>query len=151
VRIIVDSHLRTPVTAKVLPKKQGPRTIIATTGSATAERAEALETAGAEVWRLPTVAGRVSLAALAMRLGEESLHAVLVEGGGQMHASLLAAGLATDLQLFIAPKIVGGPAPTWVGGQGLARLADAHPFRFVGAPRQIGDDLLVRAVALPPA
>ncbi len=146
VRIVVDSELRTPPNAKVLPGRRGPRTIIATTESGPASRARALEAAGAEVWRFPATRGKVSLGALASRLVEDNIQSVLVEGGGQIHAALLAEGLATDLQLFIAPRIVGGPAPSWVGGDGIAKLADAWRLHFVGEPQRLGEDLLVRAV-----
>lgn len=146
VRVVVDSDLRTPPAAKLLPRKKGARTIIATTERASRTRAAALQKQGAEIWHLPEHKGHVSLAALAGKLAEESLQSVLVEGGGEVHAALLAADLATDLQLFVAPVIVGGPAPSWVGGTGVPKLSQAHRFRFVGEPRQVGGDLLVRAV-----
>lgn len=146
VRIVVDTQLRTPTTARALPKAGGPRTIIATTESASARRASALEQAGAEIWRFPATRGKVSLGALSYQLAEENLVSVLVEGGGQIHAALLAEGLATDILLFIAPRVVGGAAPSWIGGAGVAKLADAWQLEFVGEPRRFGDDLLVRAV-----
>ena len=146
VRIVIDSDLRTPLAAKLLPRKSGPRTIIATTDSAPERAARALATAGAEVWRFPASGGKVSLDALAQRLAEESLYSVLVEGGGQVHAALLADGLATELQLFVAPRIVGGPSPSWVGGAGIASLAEAWQLQFVGEPQRLGEDLLLRAV-----
>jgi len=144
VRVVVDSQLRTPVTAKVL---QGdPRTIIATTERASQKREAALVAAGAEVWRFPGQRSQVPLRALGERLAEESLLAVLVEGGGLIHASVLRAGVATDGQLFIAAKLVGGPAPSWVGGEGIGALADAWQLELVGEPRRVGKDLLVRAL-----
>jgi diaminohydroxyphosphoribosylaminopyrimidine deaminase/5-amino-6-(5-phosphoribosylamino)uracil reductase len=146
VRVVVDSKLRTPATAKLLPRKGGTRTIVATTQAAPASRERALTRAGAEIWRMPADRGRVALEPLARRLADEDLHSVLVEGGGKLHASLIASSLATDLQLFIAPIIVGGPAPTWVGGSGVTHLEQAHRFRFVGEVRTFGGDLLVRAV-----
>jgi diaminohydroxyphosphoribosylaminopyrimidine deaminase/5-amino-6-(5-phosphoribosylamino)uracil reductase len=147
VRIVVDSALRTPLEAKVLPgKAKGPRTIIATTLDADERAEKALVARGAEVWRFAAHDRRVPLDALATRLAEENLMSVLVEGGAEVHASLLASGLASDVQLFVAPKIVGGPAPGWVGGDGVALLGSAYQLAFVGEPRRIGDDLLLRAV-----
>jgi diaminohydroxyphosphoribosylaminopyrimidine deaminase/5-amino-6-(5-phosphoribosylamino)uracil reductase len=87
----------------------------------------------------------VPLHALASRLGEEGILSVLVEGGGQIHASLLAAELATDVQLFLAPLIVGGPAPSWVGGAGVSKLSSAWRLQFIGSPQRVGDDLLICA------
>lgn len=146
-RIVVDSKLRTPASARLLPRKRGPRTIIATTAKAPAGAERALTKAGAVVWRLPAGKdGRVPMKTLARRLGEEGILSVLVEGGGQIHASLLAADLADEVVLYIAPRIVGGPAPSWVGGVGVARLAAAYGFAYDGAPVQVGNDLKVRLV-----
>lgn len=148
VRVVLDSQLRTPPRAKLLPGARGPRTIIATTNKAPAAREAALVKAGAEVWRLPASrgTGRVALPALARRLGEAGILSVLVEGGGDVHAALLAEDLADELVLYIAPKVVGGPARSWVGGRGIATLAAAHGFQFLGAPSFAGDDLMLRAV-----
>ena len=52
---------------------------------------------------------------------------MLVEGGGEVHAYLLEQRLADELVLYIAPKVVGGPAKSWVGGKGLASIAAARP------------------------
>jgi diaminohydroxyphosphoribosylaminopyrimidine deaminase/5-amino-6-(5-phosphoribosylamino)uracil reductase len=97
------------------------------------------------VWRFPSRDRRVPLDRLARRLGDEGMTSVLVEGGGEIHASLLAARLADELVLYVAPRVVGGPAPSWVGGEGVATLGAAHGFRITGA-KQIGEDLRVTAV-----
>jgi diaminohydroxyphosphoribosylaminopyrimidine deaminase/5-amino-6-(5-phosphoribosylamino)uracil reductase len=144
IRVIVDSELRTPVRAKALAK--GARRIVATTDAATVQRERAVVRTGAEVWRFPVKSGGVPLDHLARALAEQGITSVFVEGGGQIHASLLAAGLADELVLYVAPKVVGGPAPSWVGGDGIGALAQAHGFRFVGAPVQIGEDLRITAV-----
>ncbi len=145
-RIVIDSRLRTPPRAALLPKRTGPRTIIATTDDAPAAKEKALVRAGAEVWRFKARRGQVPLDKLARRLGDEDLTSVLVEGGGEVHASFFAAGLADELVLYVAPKIVGGPAPSWVGGKGIATLEAAHGLRFVGAPVQLGNDLKLTAL-----
>jgi diaminohydroxyphosphoribosylaminopyrimidine deaminase/5-amino-6-(5-phosphoribosylamino)uracil reductase len=69
---------------------------------------------------------------------------VLVEGGGEVHASFLNAGLVDRVAIFIAPRLLGGrAAPGTVGGPGLA-LADAVRLERL-AVRPVGDDLLVEA------
>src|SRR5690606_23603042 len=123
---------------RLLPRRGGPRTIIATSRAAPPRKARALEKAGAEVWRFPARGrGRIALERFARALGDAGITSVLVEGGGRVHASLLEAGLGDELVLFVAPKVVGGPAPSWVGGKGIAALAAAYRFRFAGAPRQL--------------
>ena len=74
---------------------------------------------------------------------------MLVEGGGEIHAYLLARRLADELVIYIAPKVVGGPAKSWVGGKGLASLTSAHKFVFDGNPVDLGGDLRLTAVAVP--
>jgi diaminohydroxyphosphoribosylaminopyrimidine deaminase/5-amino-6-(5-phosphoribosylamino)uracil reductase len=151
VRVIVDSQLRTPPTARLWPC--GPRTIVACASDAPTDRSATLAAAGAEVWRIAPdprsggakAAGRVDLAALARQLAGAGLLAVLVEGGGQIHADLLARGLADELVIYLAPKIVGGPAKSWVGGDGLASLAAAYAFVFDGAPVALGSDFRITA------
>lgn len=146
VRVVVDSMLRTPPSSKLLPRQKGPRTIIATTSRAPGARETALVEAGAEVWRFDARTRRVPLKPLAAELADQGILSVLVEGGGEVHASLLASGLADEVVLYIAPKLVGGPAPSWVGGKGIRKLADAYGLVFEGPPVQVGEDLKIRAV-----
>jgi diaminohydroxyphosphoribosylaminopyrimidine deaminase / 5-amino-6-(5-phosphoribosylamino)uracil reductase len=150
-RIVLDGKLRTPATAHLLPKRKGPRTIIATTEDAPEAKAKALVKAGAEVWRFPARRnGHVPLDRLARELGDQNITSVLVEGGGEVHDSFLQYGFADELVIYIAPKVVGGPAPSWVGGRGIATLQAAHRLEFVGEPVQLGDDLKLTAVRRPP-
>ena len=150
IRVVVDSALRTPHRSLLLPARAGgpsTRTIIATTAKASAKAERALVAAGAEVWRLSaTKDGRVHLGQLGRKLGAAGVMSVLVEGGGELHASLLAANLADELYLYVAPIIVGGAAPGWVGGHGVAKLAAAHGFAWASAPVQQGPDLRLHLV-----
>jgi diaminohydroxyphosphoribosylaminopyrimidine deaminase/5-amino-6-(5-phosphoribosylamino)uracil reductase len=150
VRIVVDSKLRTPPEANVLRGKQGPRTILACGRDTPATREAALVARGAEVWRLPTHRnGRVDLYALAHKLGEAGFTSVLVEGGGEIHAYMLDRGLADEIVIYMAPKVVGGPAKSWVGGKGLASLPSAHKFLFDGEPVRLDGDLRLTFVPAP--
>jgi diaminohydroxyphosphoribosylaminopyrimidine deaminase/5-amino-6-(5-phosphoribosylamino)uracil reductase len=146
VRIVVDSRLRTPPRARLLPGARGVRTILATTAAAPAARERRLVAAGAEVWRIPGRGRRVDLRRLATRLAAAGLTSVLVEGGGEVHAAMLAADLADTLCLYVAPMVVGGPAPSWVGGRGQRALALAHRFVFDGPAIPVGDDLRLTAL-----
>jgi diaminohydroxyphosphoribosylaminopyrimidine deaminase/5-amino-6-(5-phosphoribosylamino)uracil reductase len=149
-RIVLDGQLRTPTDAHLLPGRKGPRTIIVATVRAPAARERALVRAGAEVWRLGAhVGGRIRLHELASRLGREGITSVLVEGGGEVHASFLDARYGDEVILYIAPKVVGGPAPSWVGGKGLGTLAAAHRFVLAGEPARVGEDLRLRMVRSP--
>lgn len=151
-RIVVDSRLRTPPDARVLPGRSGPRTVVVCGRDAPAAREAALAGRGAEVWRLPGHRnGRVDLRALARKLGKAGITSVLVEGGGEVHAYMLEHGLADELVLYIAPKVVGGPARSWVGGEGVASLRAAHRFVPDGDPVRLDGDLRLTFVPAPAA
>ena len=132
VRVILDSRLRTPLASHVL---SGGRTIVATC-------AQTGELPGAELWRFS--GAQVPLPELAVRLADAGLLSVLVEGGAQVHASLLGSGLADELVLYLAPLVLGGTALPWVGGTSVATLAAAHRFRFTSLAK-LGDDLRLTA------
>ena len=148
IRIIVDSRLRTPPQARILPANTASeaRVVIATTDRAARARQRRLESAGAEVWRIGT-GPRVDLSALAARLHESEIISVLAEGGGQLHGSLIEAGIADEIILYVAPIAVGGDSPLWMAGRGVDSLVDARRFRFVGPPSRLGDDLMLVARA----
>jgi diaminohydroxyphosphoribosylaminopyrimidine deaminase/5-amino-6-(5-phosphoribosylamino)uracil reductase len=149
-RIVLDGQLRTPVNAHLLPKRRGPRTIIACAEKAPAAKERALVARGAEVWRCKTHRnGKIDLHELGKRLGEANIQSVLVEGGGEVHAYLLEQRLADELVLYVAPKVVGGPAKSWVGGKGLASIAAAHRFVFDGTPVALDGDWRFTAVPAP--
>ena len=150
IRIVIDTQLRTPPDAHLLPRKTGPRTILVCGPQAPATREAALIAKGAEVWRFKTHRnGRIDLRPLATKLGDAGILSVLVEGGGEIHAYLLAHDLADELVLYVAPKVVGGPAKSWVGGKGLASLTSAHKFVFDGDPVNLAGDLRFTAVPAP--
>lgn len=105
--VVVDSHLRLPVTARLL---QTPRRAwVATTEAAPPERQQALEAADVGVLRLPaTETGQVDLAPLLQRLGEMGIRSLMVEGGPTVLTSFLAARLAHYAVVTVAPIFVGG-------------------------------------------
>jgi diaminohydroxyphosphoribosylaminopyrimidine deaminase / 5-amino-6-(5-phosphoribosylamino)uracil reductase len=78
-------------------------------------------------------------------LGEAGLTSVLVEGGGEIHNYFLERRLADELVIYIAPKVVGGPAKSWVGGKGIATLKSAHQFVFDDTTANLGGDLRITA------
>jgi diaminohydroxyphosphoribosylaminopyrimidine deaminase/5-amino-6-(5-phosphoribosylamino)uracil reductase len=146
-RVILDSRLRTPLTAQVvrLAGEDG-RTILATTEDADPAHRAALEMRGCRLLTCEAVGGRVDLADLLRRLGTRGdMVGVLVEGGGQLAASLLAQHLADRWLAFIAPKVVGGDnAPGPLGGLGVAEMADARAVTFRQV-RRCGPDIVIDA------
>ncbi len=124
-KIIVDSSARTPLSSKLL-QKHASRTIIATTLKASHSKIHALEKAGASVLVLPERKGRVDLKTLFKKIGKMGISSLLVEGGGELTASVLQEKLADRLFLFYAPILIGGRnAPTFFEGDGIKDLKKA--------------------------
>ena len=81
--------------------------------------------------------------ALINELTKRKLDSVLVEGGATLHAAMLEAGLCDLLQIYIAPKIIGGTdARPVIGGKGVSRVTDAYMFSAPEITR-FGDDILL--------
>jgi diaminohydroxyphosphoribosylaminopyrimidine deaminase/5-amino-6-(5-phosphoribosylamino)uracil reductase len=78
-------------------------------------------------------------------LARREISHLLIEGGGEVIASVLEAKAVDRVHFLIAPKIVGGrQAPTAVEGRGVTSLDRAIPLKNVGF-RRLGQDLLVSA------
>src|SRR5204862_5906491 len=98
-------------------------TIVAAALTAPASRRTALEAGGAHVLTLPVVGGRIDLRALMVELARLEHSTVLVEGGAELAAALVRAGLVDRLIFFLAPRLLGGrAAPGPLGGEGFPRM-----------------------------
>ena len=135
--VIVDSHLRTPQTARLVDRG----TWIATTPEADQDRCHALEQAGARIVALPADdSGRVSLNALLYWLGGQGINRLMVEGGGEIITSFLRERLADRLVMTIAPVLAGGYRS--VGDMGITHWNELPRLRSLFA-EPAGGDLIV--------
>ena len=75
-------------------------------------------------------------------LGESDVLTMLVEGGGVLHGSFFDEGLVDKVHAVVAPMIIGGAAPSAVGGRGAERMANALRLSEVTF-EQLGQDLLI--------
>ncbi len=141
-RVVVDSRARTPVTARVLTAGRPERTLIAVIESAPRDRIGKLEATGAAVLLLPSRDGRVDLPSLLRALADREVMALLLEGGAELNAAFLEAGLVDRVALFTAPLLLGGArAPSLVGGRGRS-LKEAFRLSQMTV-RQVADDFLI--------
>jgi diaminohydroxyphosphoribosylaminopyrimidine deaminase/5-amino-6-(5-phosphoribosylamino)uracil reductase len=108
IRVIVDSKLRVPQTSQVVQTAQQTPTCVVTTPSASPKTAEDLEALGVRVIRVPATAeGRCEPTAIFEELASREVVNVLCEGGAELAGSLLAAQLAQELHVFVAPVLLG--------------------------------------------
>jgi diaminohydroxyphosphoribosylaminopyrimidine deaminase / 5-amino-6-(5-phosphoribosylamino)uracil reductase len=141
-RVVADSRLRIPTTARLL-QSGGGAVLIATTEVAPREGIAALERAGAEVLVLPDAGGRVDLMALLSALGSRQVISVLAEGGAELLGSLLDLRAVDAVVAILAPRLIGGAtAPGAFGGRGVAHLTEAVELRDLDV-EQLGGDLIV--------
>ncbi|MFC7400161.1 bifunctional diaminohydroxyphosphoribosylaminopyrimidine deaminase/5-amino-6-(5-phosphoribosylamino)uracil reductase RibD [Chelatococcus sp. GCM10030263] len=97
IRIVIDTHLRTPLTARlVATARERPTWIIAGTAAPVGTE-RALVAAGVEVMRVATVDGQVDLAAALQLLGIRGLTRIFCEGGPRLADALAGAGLVDEL------------------------------------------------------
>ena len=136
VRIVADSHARTPLQSKLMTSLNVAPVVIATAGDAAGAHAAA----GASVWRCGNGV-RVDVRDLVRRAEAEGLRTILIEGGSQLAASFVREGLVHELAWFRAPILIGGTGLPAVGELGLTDLKAAARWRPVATER-IGDDVL---------
>ncbi|MBZ0092048.1 MAG: bifunctional diaminohydroxyphosphoribosylaminopyrimidine deaminase/5-amino-6-(5-phosphoribosylamino)uracil reductase RibD [Sulfuricellaceae bacterium] len=139
-RVVVDSQLQTPATAKIV---QGGGTLIVCAAENPA-RAAALRAAGAEVLALPDEGGRVDLAALLTELARRGCNEVTVEAGARLNGALLQAGLVDEWVAYFAPLLLGDKARGLFDLPELSEMAGRRAVRIADL-RQVGDD--VRLIA----
>lgn len=125
-RIICDSDLRIPMDCNIVKTAGEIPTLIATVSN-DKKKIENLVDKGIEV--IVTSGEKVNLCELMDELGKRKIDSILVEGGATLHWSILNENLVNELQLYIAPKIIGGSsAKPAVGGKGVELLTDAFMF-----------------------
>lgn len=141
VRVIADSHLRTSLTARIAATaRETPTWFLHREGTDPA-RLTAFSELGATLIPLAGASVGVDLTAGLHALGAAGLTRLLVEGGGQLAAALLRAGLIDRIAWFHAPAIMGGDGWPAVQAFGIEQLAAMPRFtRLRSTP--LGDDIL---------
>ncbi len=142
-RVVLDSRARIPANARLLNDAQVARTLIVTTREAPAERLAQLRDTGAQLLVAADEGGRVSLPEALRALAERGIINILSEAGGTLNGALFDAGMVQKVQVFIAPKLVGGAgAPGPVLGRGVSLMTSAWQVK-VTRVEQLEADLLI--------
>ncbi len=140
-RVILDSTLRLPSTARVLDDQAG--TLVITTARSTEERRAALRARAVGVRVVDAGPRGVDLAGALVTLRALGVRSLLVEGGARVITSFFAEKLVDRLVVGIAPTIIGTGIEA-VGDLGVARVAES--IRLTNRSVHVaGDDLLVAA------
>ncbi|GEK52202.1 bifunctional diaminohydroxyphosphoribosylaminopyrimidine deaminase/5-amino-6-(5-phosphoribosylamino)uracil reductase RibD [Vreelandella venusta] len=145
-RVILDSRLRLPLAAACL--REPGRTLIITTEHHSEEKRQKLKAAGADIKVLPAAQeGRIDLTDMLNWLAEHELvNELLVETGATLAGALLDANVVDELQLFVAPTLLGGEARPLFALPGMTRMADQKRLT-IKEIRAVGNDW--RIIAKP--
>jgi diaminohydroxyphosphoribosylaminopyrimidine deaminase / 5-amino-6-(5-phosphoribosylamino)uracil reductase len=142
VRVLVDSRLRVPATARLYGDDEGARTLVMTRKGARGRRSVAAT--GAELLDLPGSPGAMDLTAGMRALAEAGLTTVLVEGGGGLAGALVREDLVDEIHWILAPVLLGREGRPALGSLGVRALAQAPKLDWVGVGR-LGDDIHITA------
>ncbi len=142
VRIVIDSRLRIPLTARVFSDGAATHTVVATSETSDPNKAREIERLGARVMRVAPTAEHsgINITRLLEELGGRGIESVLVEGGKGIITSMLAARAVDRLVVVIAPKVIGKGTEA-IGDLGITRLNEAITFTSVRT-RRLGLDII---------
>lgn len=142
-RVVLDTQLKMPPSAKMLTQKSTADTWIFCGPDPAPRKAKALEKEGAVVTPVPLhKSGQLDLQAVLAVLGKAQVTSVLFEGGSKVHGSLLRLRLADEANIFVAPVFIGGDGVPVVDALGVNAVQEA--FRLHEAKtKRFGDDVLV--------
>jgi diaminohydroxyphosphoribosylaminopyrimidine deaminase/5-amino-6-(5-phosphoribosylamino)uracil reductase len=116
-RIVMDNQLRIPLNGQLVKTANKQPVIIVTYAGSTAAdigKNESLKKAGVEILSFGDLQGKSNLAFVLDELSKRGVQQLLVEGGTKILASFLREGLADELCVYIAPKILGNLGATEV-------------------------------------
>jgi len=140
-RVVLDSRLRLSPTSKLMRTLAIAPLLVIAARDADRGTAKALTDGGAHVAFVPQGLDGLDLPdALGVMKSEHGVETLLIEGGGRVAGSFLAAGFVDRIEWFRAPLLLGADAKPAVGPLGLEKLAGAARYVRVGV-REAGPDL----------
>jgi diaminohydroxyphosphoribosylaminopyrimidine deaminase / 5-amino-6-(5-phosphoribosylamino)uracil reductase len=144
-RIVVDTHLRTPVQARVFSLDSSAGTLFAVGPDVRRKTIDEMEERGASVVVCPAGKAGIDMPDLMDILGKREIMQILVEGGARIVGSLLREKLVDKFFIFKAPKLLGGgDGIPMAAGPGPRTMEKSLPLRDLEV-RRFGDDMLVTA------
>ena len=138
IRIVLDTHLRTPENALIVNDKA--KTIIVKDEQQPYSK-KYLDTV--TVLSVPSKKGMLNLEKTVQALSKQGINTLLVEGGGTVIWNFITHGLVDDLFVYIGSMIIGGKqTPTMAMGQGFEHEDDLIRLQHIET-KKIGDGLLL--------
>lgn len=139
-RVVLDSGLRMPPNAKMLALP-GETVVVTVTDDPASQRR--LEDAGARVWVVGEVEGRVDLGEVWSRLAACEINEVMVEAGPRLNGALVQGRWLDEGLLYLAPCLLGDDAKGLFHLPGVETMGQRIEIQFAEI-RRIGTDLKIR-------
>jgi diaminohydroxyphosphoribosylaminopyrimidine deaminase/5-amino-6-(5-phosphoribosylamino)uracil reductase len=140
-RVVLDSALSTPLSAKVVATARETPTLVVCSEGADKDRRAALEIRDVEVAAVAFDGpGRVDLAAALRELHRRGVRRALLESGGGLAGSFARAGLVDQVAAFAAPVLLGaGHPPSHGAGWPIGEAPRLEDVRVT----PVGEDALI--------
>ena len=140
-RVLLDARGRVPAEGPLFDPALAA-TLVVTTALAGREAVKAWLDAGADVEEVPLAAdgAGVDLSAALALLGQRGVLQAMVEGGAALHGSLVRAGLADRMVLYLGGRLLGEAGRPLLTGPGPGTISGAPRWRII-ASRPLGPDL----------
>lgn len=143
-RVVAGGRLHLPARGRLAESARLLPLLICHGPRADAGHRAAWAAAGAELAEIPgDPDGQMDIRAMLALLGARGLSRVFCEGGGQLAASLVTAGLVDEIVTYAAGVVLGADGRPATGRLGLQTLAEAPRYRLADV-RRTGDDLRAR-------
>ncbi len=139
-KVLIDSRLETPGTARVLAGGN----VLVFAGEEQPERRAALEARGAEVLVLPNANGKVDLPQMLQELARRGVNELHVEAGTRLNGSMLREGCVDELLFYLAPCLIGDSGRGMFALPELTELSQSHALHIREVAR-IGEDIRIVA------
>lgn len=131
-RVICDTNLKLPLELALFKLDDNSRTIVCCNEeSSKTRKARNLCLAGVNILPIETdIDGRLSINDIVKSLRENfEITSLMVEGGADLYSSFVKAGLADEIQIFIAPKLFGDGISAF-NSININRISDFYGFKL---------------------
>ena len=141
VRIVLDRALRLPGDGQLVHSAREVPLWVMTSDTAEAPAAAKLGAAGVQVLRVKTSEHGLDLADALRTLSDKGITRLMVEGGAQVAASFVEAGLVDEVWLLRGPNEIGAEGVAALGALPLGAITQSSSFR-VRASEKLDHDTL---------
>lgn len=141
-RIVADGRGRLSPNAKIFRTVSLGPVAIATLETTDLDALGWPSERGLQYWMTPPdlATGHLAISGILEAATRARVVSLMVEGGGQLAASFMRAGVVDRIEWFRAPIVLGGDARPCLGGLGLEKLGAAPTYQRISV-KEVGADL----------